>query len=133
VRSPIDGVVVAKLKSEGEMATMMPATIVLVIQDQSTLELRFRLPERALRYVKIGASVKARFDALGVDREAKVTRIQSAIDAQTRTVEIVVELPNKDGALKAGLLASVELQPEAAAAVKAVAAPATAAGQGGAP
>jgi RND family efflux transporter MFP subunit len=133
VRSPIDGVVVSKQKSEGEMATMMPPTIVLVIQDQSTLELRFRLPERALRYVKIGANIKARFDALGVDREAKVTRIQSAIDAQTRTVEVVVELPNKDGALKAGLLATVELQPEAAAAVKAAAAPAERAGQGGAP
>lgn len=133
VRSPIDGVVVSKQKSEGEMATMMPPTIVLVIQDQSSLELRFRLPERALRYVKIGAPIKARFDALGIDREAKVTRIQSAIDAQTRTVEVVVELPNKDGALKAGLLATVELQPEAAAAVDAAAAPVSRAGQGGAP
>jgi RND family efflux transporter MFP subunit len=117
VRSPIDGVVVQKLKSEGEMATMMPATIVLVIQDQSTLELRFRLPERALRFVKIGASVKAKFDALGIEREAKVTRIQSAIDAQTRTVEVVVLLPNQDGALRAGLLATVDLEPAAAEAV----------------
>ncbi|HTU63553.1 MAG TPA: efflux RND transporter periplasmic adaptor subunit [Polyangiales bacterium] len=124
VRSPIDGVVVQKLKSEGEMATMMPPTVVLVIQDQSTLELRFRLPERALRYVKIGATVKAKFDALGLDREAKVTRIQSAIDAQTRTVEVVVLLPNQDNALRAGLLASVELEPAAAEAVKAAAAPA---------
>jgi RND family efflux transporter MFP subunit len=126
VRSPIDGVVVQKLKSEGEMATMMPATIVLVIQDQSTLELRFRLPERALRYVKIGGTVKAKFDALGLDREAKITRIQSAIDAQTRTVEVVVLLPNQDGALRAGLLAAVELEPAAAEAVKAAAAPAAA-------
>ena len=149
VRSPIDGVVVQKLKSEGEMATMMPPTVVLVIQDQSTLELRFRLPERALRYVKIGASVKAKFDALGIEREAKVTRIQSAIDAQTRTVEVVVLLPNQDGALRAGLLASVELEPAVAEAVakekaaaaaptaaapKKPAAPAAApAGQGGTP
>lgn len=130
VRSPIDGLVVAKLKNEGEMATMMPATIVLVIQDQSSLELRFRLPERALRYVKIGASVKARFDALGVEREAKITRIQSAIDEKTRTVEVVVLLPNQDGALKAGLLANVELEPATAAAVGAAAA---SAGGGAAP
>jgi RND family efflux transporter MFP subunit len=130
VRSPIDGVVVQKLKSEGEMATMMPPTVVLVIQDQSTLELRFRLPERALRFVKIGATVKAKFDALGLEREAKVTRIQSAIDAQTRTVEVVVLIPNQDGALRAGLLASVELEPAAAEAVaeeKAAAAPTPAA------
>jgi RND family efflux transporter MFP subunit len=119
VRSPIDGVVVAKMKNEGEYATMMPPTVVLVIQDQSSLELRFRLPERALRHVKIGSSVKAKFDALGVEREAKVVRIQSAIDAQTRTVEVVVLIPNTDNALKAGLLATVELQPDAAAAVAA--------------
>jgi RND family efflux transporter MFP subunit len=126
VRSPIDGVVVAKLKNEGEMATMMPPTIVLVIQDQSTLELRFRLPERALRFVKIGGSVKAKFDALGIEREAKITRIQSAIDAQTRTVEVVVLIPNQDNALRAGLLATVELEPAAAEAVKSAAAPAAA-------
>jgi RND family efflux transporter MFP subunit len=119
VRSPIDGVVVQKLKNEGEMATMTPATTVLVIQDQSSLELRFRLPERALRYIKIGATVKAKFDALGVDREAKVVRISSAIDAQTRTVEVVVLIPNQDNALRAGLLASVELEPAVAAAAAA--------------
>ena len=121
VRSPIDGVVVSKLKNEGEMATMTPVTTVLVIQDQSSLELRFKLPERALRYVRIGATVKARFDALGVDREAKIVRINSAIDPQTRTVEVVVLIPNQDGALKAGLLATVDLEPAAAAAVTAAA------------
>src|SRR5262249_29630550 len=46
VHSPIDGVVTAKLKSDGEMATMTPTTVILVVQDQSTLELRFRLPEK---------------------------------------------------------------------------------------
>jgi RND family efflux transporter MFP subunit len=116
VRSPIDGVVTAKLKSEGEMATMMPPTIVLVIQDQSVLELRFRLPERALTEVKIGETVTAKIDALGVTRPAKVTRIQSAVDARTRTIEVVAELPNPDGLLKTGLLAEVELPGATAAA-----------------
>jgi RND family efflux transporter MFP subunit len=109
VRSPIDGLVTAKLKSEGEMATMMPPTIVLVVQDQSVLELRFRLAERSLGDVKVGDTVKAKFDALGATREAKVTRIQPAVDPRTRTVEVVAELPNADGVLKSGLLAEVEL------------------------
>ena len=133
VRSPIDGIVVSKLKNEGEMATMTPATTVLVIQDQSALELRFRLPERALRYVKIGATVKATFDAVGVEREAKVVRIQSAIDAQTRTVEVVVLIPNQDNALKAGLLASVEMGSIVAAAAAAGGAPAPAGAAAAAP
>ena len=109
VRSPLDGVVVAKLKSEGEMATMMPPTIILVVQDQATLDLRFRLPERALTTVKPGDAVTAKFESLGLARTAKVARVNPTVDARTRTVEVVAELDNKDLALKPGLLAEVQL------------------------
>jgi RND family efflux transporter MFP subunit len=109
VRSPIDGVVTAKMKNEGEMATTMPPTVILVVQDQSVLELHLRLPEHALGQVKVGDVVTARFDAVGAVRQAKVTRISPAVDARTRTVEVVAEIPNRDGALKSGLLASVSL------------------------
>jgi multidrug efflux pump subunit AcrA (membrane-fusion protein) len=93
------------------MATMMPPTIIAIIQDQDTLDLRFRLPEKALATVKAGSTVKARFAALGVTHDAKVTRIQPTIDPRTRTIEVVAELPNPDLALKPGLLAEVELAP----------------------
>jgi RND family efflux transporter MFP subunit len=109
VRSPISGLVTAKLKNEGEMATMMPPTVVLVVQDQSVLELRFRLPEKALTHIKVGEVVNASFEALGLKRAAKVSRIQPAVDARTRTVEIVADIPNPDGALRSGLLAEVEV------------------------
>jgi RND family efflux transporter MFP subunit len=115
VRSPIDGVVTAKLKNEGEMATTMPPTVVLVVQDQSILELRLRLPEGALREVKPGDEITARFDALNVVLPARVIRINPTVDAQTRTVEVVAQIPNADSKLKSGLLASVELKPGARA------------------
>jgi RND family efflux transporter MFP subunit len=114
VRSPIDGVVAMKLKNEGEMATMMPPTIVLVVQDQSVLELRFRLSERDLARVRVGDTVTARFEALGETREARVVRVSPAVDPRTRTVEFVAEIPNANGALKSGLLAEVELGKAAA-------------------
>lgn len=114
IRSPIDGLVTAKLKSEGEMVTMMPPTVVLVVQDQSIIELRFRLPENRLSQLKRGDVVTARFDALGATRQAKVTRISPAVDARTRTVEVVAEIPNLDGEMKSGLLAQVELAKAAA-------------------
>jgi RND family efflux transporter MFP subunit len=109
VRSPLAGVVVTKLKSEGEMATMMPPTVVLIVQDQSVLELRFRLPERSLTQIKLGDRVAAKFDAVGIQRSAKIARIQPSVDARTRTVEVVAEIPNPDGALRSGLLAEVAL------------------------
>jgi multidrug efflux pump subunit AcrA (membrane-fusion protein) len=88
---------------------MMPPTIVLVVQDQSVLELRFRLPERALGEIKVGDPITAKFDAMGVTRQAKVARIQPSVDARTRTVEVIAELNNADGGLRSGLLAEVTL------------------------
>ena len=109
VRAPFDGVVTAKLKSVGEMATMMPPTVVVVVQDQSVLELRFRLPERLLTKVNQGVTVQAKLEALGVTRDAKVARVNPTIDVRTRSVEVVAELPNPDGKLIPGLLAQVAL------------------------
>jgi RND family efflux transporter MFP subunit len=109
IRSPLDGVVTARLKSVGEMVTMMPPTVVLVVQRQDPLELRFRLPEASLARVKAGDSVSARFAAVELTRAAKVIRVNPTGDARTRTVEIVAELENADGALRPGLLAEIDL------------------------
>lgn len=119
VRSPIDGLVTEVRKNAGEMATMMPITVVVVIEDQSTLELRFRLPESALGAIKPGDTVGAVFEAIGAERTAQVDRISPAVDLRTRTFEVIATIDNKDGSLKSGMLAIVKLgagaQPAAAA------------------
>lgn len=110
VRSPINGVVTHKLKSEGEMATMMPPTPVVIVEDHSVLELRFKLPERYLGEIKNGQMVNAEFAALGVSRQAKVLRISPGVDPMTRTFEVFAEIPNQDGQLKSGMLAKVDIE-----------------------
>jgi RND family efflux transporter MFP subunit len=114
VHSPINGVVTAKFKSVGEMVTMTPPTVVLVVQDVSVLELKVRLPERALRNLAPGSEITASFPALGAERVTKVKRINPAIDVATRTVEVVADLDNKDQSLKPGMLADVRLGSAAA-------------------
>jgi multidrug efflux pump subunit AcrA (membrane-fusion protein) len=111
VHSPMNGVVTNKLVSEGETATMMPPTVVLIVQDQSTLELRFRMPEKALAEIKPGKKLRATFSALGVKRDAEVVRISSSVEPNSRTVEIFAQIPNSDGSLKPGMLADVEMLP----------------------
>jgi RND family efflux transporter MFP subunit len=114
VRSPLDGVVTAKLKNAGEMATMMPPTVVVVVQDQDVLELRFRLTERSLTRMKPGETVQARFEAVGLSRDAKVIRTSPTVDVRTRTIEVVAEIDNHEGTLRPGLLADVEIAAPAA-------------------
>jgi RND family efflux transporter MFP subunit len=125
VSSPIDGVVASKLMNVGETATLMPPSVVLVIQQIDTLELRARLPESALRTVRVGHPLSVRFPAIDVTRETKIERIAPTIDARTRTIEIVAKLSNPDGRLLAGMLAEVsygqdEAKDERASAVEPV-------------
>ncbi len=118
VTSPIDGIVAHKLKDVGETVTMMPPTVVVVIQDQSVLEVRTRIPEAALRLVHEGDQVTAHFSALGAAREARVVRIQPTVDPATRTIEIVADVDNKDGALRPGMYVELELRPPLASVVQ---------------
>lgn len=113
VRSPIDGVVTQKLKNVGETVTMMPPTIVVVVQDTSVLELRARMPERTLATLAPGAELRVSFPALKIERVVPVARVNPAVDVATRTVEIVAMLDNADGKLRPGMLADVMLPREA--------------------
>jgi RND family efflux transporter MFP subunit len=107
VHAPIAGVVTERRMNVGETATLMPPSIVLVIQDLDVLELRARLPEAALRTVHEGSDVVVAFPAIDEKRMVKVKRIAPTIDARTRTIEIVAQLPNEDHRLKSGMLAEV--------------------------
>jgi RND family efflux transporter MFP subunit len=107
VTSPIDGVVTDKRMNVGETATMMPPSIVLVVQNIDALELRARLPEMALSSVREGGMLRARFPAIGLSRDVKVARISQTVDPRTRTIEVIAELDNHDHRLLAGMLVDV--------------------------
>lgn len=112
-RSPIDGIVTDRLKEPGETVTMMPPTIVLIIEDQSKLELSIRVPELALRSIRPGTKLQAEFPALQQTREVEVKRLGARVDERTRTIEVVCELDNPDLLFKPGMSADVELVGEA--------------------
>jgi RND family efflux transporter MFP subunit len=109
VRSPIDGVVIQKVMSVGEYATMMPPSPVVILQDQSSLEVKFGLPERSLATIKPKDAVTVSIPAIGATREATIAQISPMVDAKTRTVQITVVLDNKDGSLKPGMMAEVSM------------------------
>jgi len=107
ISSPIDGVVTAKLKSVGETATMMPPTVVLVVQDVEHLELRAKIPEKALAQIREGSSLRMTIPTLKLTRDVPVKRINPALDQRTRTIEVIADVDNKDGKLKVGMFVEV--------------------------
>ena len=102
----------AKLKNVGETVTMMPPTIVLIVQDVSELELRAKLPERALSFLNVGTNVHVRFPAVDLDLSVPIRRINPTVDPRTRTVEVVAMLDNASGKLKPGMLAEITIEPK---------------------
>ena len=83
----------------------------LVVQT-SPLKLRFRVPERELSQVHKGQSVKATVDPYPNETfEGKVTVVGGVIDSATRSFTVETEFPNRDGRLRPGLFARVEMEP----------------------
>lgn len=109
VETPISGIVTHKHADVGEVATMMPPTIVLVIDDLSTIEVRVRVPELKLREIDIGSPVEVYFPALDQTLNVPITRIGNAVDSRTRTIELIIEVPNPDLRIKSGMSVEVGL------------------------
>lgn len=108
VESPIAGIVTAKYKNVGEVATMMPPTVVVEIHDLSVVEVRVRVPELKLREVDVGSEVSVYFPALDHERTVAVTRIGNTVDPHTRTIELIIEVDNPDLRIKSGMSVEVE-------------------------
>ncbi|MBV9495711.1 MAG: efflux RND transporter periplasmic adaptor subunit [Acidobacteria bacterium] len=108
VRSPIDGVVAEKRTDVGQR--LGDNTVAFVVVQTSPVKLRFRVPERSLAVVRKGQDVKATVDPYpGQTFEGKVTMVGGVIDPATRSFSVETEFPNRDGKLKPGLFARVEM------------------------
>ena len=110
LRSPIDGVVAEKRTDVGQR--LQDNSVALVVVQTSPLKLRFRVPEKYLAQVHRGATVKAAVDPYpGQVFEGKVTVVGGVIDSATRSFTVETEFANRDGKLKPGLFARVEMEP----------------------
>jgi len=108
LRSPIDGVVAEKRTDVGQR--LAESTIAVVLMQTSPLKLRFRVPEKYLAQVHRGGLVKATVDPYpGQVFEGKVTVVGGVIDSSTRSFTVETEFANRDGRLRPGLFARVEM------------------------
>jgi membrane fusion protein (multidrug efflux system) len=108
LRSPIDGVVAEKRTDVGQR--LGEATVALVVVQTTPLKLRFRVPEKEISHVRQGQNVKATVDAYAGDVfQGKVAVVGGVIDPATRSFTVETEFPNRDGKLKPGMFARVEM------------------------
>jgi membrane fusion protein (multidrug efflux system) len=83
---------------------------VLVLQDIAVVKVQVEVQERHIPLVRVGSVARVLVDAYP-DRtfQAKATRIVHALDPRTRTLGVEMEIANREGLLKPGMYARVEL------------------------
>lgn len=113
VRAPFAGIVSKVFSEVGEIATMMPPTILVRLVDISELEVRIQVHERDLTRIHLGDVVKVAFPSSGTEVQGTVTYIAPEIQPRSRSAEVVTKISNTDKALRAGLFAEIEIQPKA--------------------
>jgi cobalt-zinc-cadmium efflux system membrane fusion protein len=108
VTSPIEGNISAVYLDPGAYVTQMEP-LVKVINDRD-VRVGIDILEKDYHLAKEGTPVRIRFDALPDEiRTAKVTNLVPVVDPKTGTAKADMRLDNRDGSLKAGMFARVDI------------------------
>jgi RND family efflux transporter MFP subunit len=109
IRAPFDGWVGILGVDVGDQVTS--ATEVTTLDDRSHILVDFRVPERFVGKVKVGAPVEARPLARPeLDLVGEVVTVDSRIDADTRTLRVRASLDNTEDLLRAGMAFSIAMR-----------------------
>lgn len=108
LRSPINGVVLEKTAVAG--ARFTPGEVLFKLADLSSVWVQAEVAEQDQAVLRVGRSAKVTVDAYpGAVFTGRVSFISPVLNPQTRTVQVRVELPNRDGRLRPAMFAQVEL------------------------
>ncbi len=108
IRAPFAGVVGLRETSPG--ALIEPGMLITTLDDISKIKVLFSVPEVYLAKLKVGLPLTATTAAYaGSTFSGSITAIDSRLDAQTRSIRVIAELPNTTGQLKPGLFMTLKL------------------------
>lgn len=108
IKAPIDGVVVERKSTTGELVTK--ETPIYTISDPVDLWVIAEVKERDIGAIKEGQTV--RFSVIAYPNEqfeGRVVRISNQLEEKSRTLEVRIETNNADGRLKPGMFADAEI------------------------
>src|SRR4029077_3554951 len=108
LKAPIDGVITERKSTVGELVGK--ETEIYTISDPADLWVIAEIKERDIGAVKVGQD--ASFTVLAYPDEefhGKVVRIGNRVEAESRTMEVRIEVANTNGRLKPGMFADVEI------------------------
>jgi membrane fusion protein (multidrug efflux system) len=123
IRAPFDGRIAIRQVEIGQIVS--PGTPLASLQSVDPVYAEFSLPQQALADLKVGQKARMHTDIFpGTTWEGAVSTINSEVDPSTRNVRVRATFPNRDGRLRPGMFANVEVLGSEKASILAI--PATA-------
>ena len=108
IRAPFDGVLGFRQISVGSFISV--GSIIATLDNISTINVDFSLPERFLTLAKIGLTIKSESTAYkGKTFIGTITSIDNRVDSITRTIKVRAEIDNSNRLLLAGMLLNVKI------------------------
>ncbi len=115
ITAPFDGVVTRRYADVGALiqagtSSSVPASAVVHFAQENIMRAVIPVPESAVSVIKDGAAVQLEISGLdGRTVEGTVTRFSRQLDAQTRTMETEVDVPNPELGITPGMFGWAEL------------------------
>jgi RND family efflux transporter MFP subunit len=112
--APFDGVITSRYADTGALiqagTSNAASAPVVKVAEVNVLRLRIPVPESIAAGVRVGDTVQVRVQASGEKFPGTVARFTGSLDRSTRTMQVEIDVPNKDYHLSPGMFADVTLQ-----------------------
>lgn len=106
--APMPGVIVEKNVEPGSLVSA--GANALTLDDTRVVKVNFGVPDSMLPNLKLGATVPVQVEAAqGRTLTGKITEIAASANRESRIFTVEVTLPNHDGSLKVGMIASIRV------------------------
>jgi RND family efflux transporter MFP subunit len=110
VVAPFDGVISTRNVDIGTLITAGSGPELFHLSQSDTLRAYLNVPQRYVPDIHVGLSVDVEIAEFPHEPfPGKVARYAGALDAASRTLQVEVEIPNRDGRLFAGMFCEVRL------------------------
>lgn len=108
LRAPLSAVVIERKIEIGQLVST--GTPAFVLADVSSVKAAFGVPDLALQNFKLGDTLTMTTDAVsGTEFTGHISRIAPAADQSSRVFDVEVTIPNPEGLLKPGMIASMSV------------------------
>ncbi len=115
IRAPFSGIITERNVELGALIQSginnSNAQPLFEMMDIETIRLTIALPETEVDNISKGMMASITFTELpGEEFTTKVSRMANVIHNRTKTMEVQLDIPNRNGKIKAGMYANVEIQ-----------------------